>query len=82
MSILMEPGVEDLASDRIYRLMIAQRVRHRLHDATEMSEMFDQELDRILHDLPPDTNPLAIENYRSARQISEALIRNQEFDPV
>jgi hypothetical protein len=35
-----------------------------------------------LHDLPLDADQPVIENYRTARNISEALIRNQEFDPV
>ena len=79
---LLDGYMEDLATDRIYRLMIAQRVRHRLHDATEINQMFDEELNRILRDLPPDTDQPVIENCRTARDISEALIRNQEFDPV
>jgi malate synthase len=79
---LLDGYMEDLATDRIYRLMIAQRVRHRLHDATEISHMFDVELERILNELPPDTDQPLIDTYRTARQISESLIRNQEFDPV
>jgi malate synthase len=74
--------MEDLATDRIYRLMIAQRVHHRLHEASEITRMFDEELDRILRELPPDTDPTVIENYRTARKISESLIENREFDPV
>ncbi|HJT67248.1 MAG TPA: hypothetical protein VJ749_12390 [Pyrinomonadaceae bacterium] len=79
---LLDGYMEDLATDRIYRLMIAQRVRHQLHDATGINRMFDEELNHILHDLPPDTDQPVIETYRTARNISEALIRNQEFDPV
>ena len=91
---LLDGYMEDLATDRIYRLMIAQRIRHR--DALEMeeasdqirhtpetiSQMFDQELDRILRELPPGADYGVIENYRAARHISESLIRNQEFDPI
>ncbi|HEY3579346.1 MAG TPA: hypothetical protein VGK82_02345 [Pyrinomonadaceae bacterium] len=79
---LLDGYMEDLATDRIYRLMIAQRVRHRLHDAAEINRMFDEELNRILHDLPLETDPSLIEKYRTARNISESLIRDQEFDPV
>jgi malate synthase len=79
---LLDGYMEDLATDRIYRLMIAQRVRHGLHDGSAINRMFDEELDRILADLPLDTDQPVIENYRSARNISESLIRNQEFDPV
>jgi malate synthase len=78
---LLDGYMEDLATDRIYRLMIAQRVRHRLHTAAEINQIFDEELDRILHELPPDIDQ-SIDKYRTARQISESLIRNQEFDPV
>jgi malate synthase len=91
---LLDGYMEDLATDRIYRLMIAQRMRHR--DALEMedagdqirhtpetiSQMFDQELDRILRELPAGADRSVIENYRTARDISELLIRNQEFDPI
>lgn len=80
---LLDGYMEDLATDRIYRLMIAQRTRH-LPDVTPelISKMFDEELDRILHELPPNTDQAVVENYRTARKISESLIRNQEFDPT
>jgi malate synthase len=75
--------MEDLATDRIYRLMIAQRMRHRLEDTPDsISRMFDEELDRIATELPPNTDASVIEKYRTARNISESLIRNQEFDPI
>jgi malate synthase len=91
---LLDGYMEDLATDRIYRLMIAQRIRHRdclemeestdqiRHTPETISQMFDQELDRILRELPTGADPQAIENYRTARRISESLIRNQEFDPI
>jgi hypothetical protein len=44
--------------------------------------MFDQELDRILRELPTGATEAVIENYRAARHISELLIRNQDFDPI
>lgn len=90
---LLDGYMEDLATDRIYRLMIAQRMRHRdclemeeesdqtRHTPETISHMFDQELDRILRELPPGSSEHVIENYRAARHISELLIRNQEFDP-
>lgn len=79
---LLDGYMEDLATDRIYRLMIAQRIRHRLHDAAEINRMFDEELNRILHDLTLDADQSLKETYRTARNISESLIRDQEFDPV
>jgi malate synthase len=92
---LLDGYMEDLATDRIYRLMIAQRIRHR--DAAEMtdnashpvkhtpefvSELFDQELERILLQLPAGTDAAVVEKYREARGISELLVTNGEFDPI
>jgi malate synthase len=91
---LLDGYMEDLATDRIYRLMIAQRIRHRdclemeeasdqiRHTPETVSQMFDQELDRILRELPAGASVPVIESYRAARDISELLIRNQEFDPI
>jgi len=90
---LLDGYMEDLATDRIYRLMIAQRIRHgdRLelsddesvqHTPELISQMFDEELDRILRELPAGAADAVIEKYRTARHISEFLIRNQEFDPI
>ena len=93
---LLDGYMEDLATDRIYRLMIAQRILHR--DAVKVvdgsdddpvrqtpelvSELFDEELNRILRDLPPDADAQTIETYRRARRISEEMIARSEFDPV
>jgi len=80
---LLDGYMEDLATDRIYRLMIAQRIRHAVLDTPHsVTKMFDEELDRILNELPPNTDASVVENYRTARQISESLIREQEFDPI
>jgi malate synthase len=79
---LLDGYMEDLATDRIYRLMIAQRIRHGDSTPESISHMFDEELERILTELPADAGEPVIENYRTARHISELLIRNQEFDPI
>jgi malate synthase len=84
---LLDGYMEDLATDRIYRLMIAQRTRHRdrlqfEHTPELISRMFDEELDRILAELPRTAGEPVIERYREARRISELLIRNQQFDPI
>jgi malate synthase len=86
---LLDGYMEDLATDRIYRLMIAQRIRHRHqlgvdrdHTPEFISRMFDEELGRILNELPADAGDGTIEKYKTARHISEFLIRNQEFDPI
>src|ERR1051326_6265858 len=77
---LLDGYMEDLATDRIYRLMIAQRTEQ--GPDLFHSSMFDEELNRILSELPPDTSEAVVEKYRTARHISEFLIRNQEFDPT
>lgn len=79
---LLDGYMEDLATDRIYRLMIAQRIRHDYHRPEAISKMFDQELDQILSELPSGASAATIESYRAARVISESLILNNEFDPI
>jgi malate synthase len=88
---LLDGYMEDLATDRIYRLMIAQRIQHR--DAVEIlgskghpvkhtpdfiSKVFDEELGRILAETPADDH----DKYREARRISEDMITRGAFDPV
>jgi hypothetical protein len=52
------------------------------HTPEMISRLFDLELARILNELPPDAGHHVIEKYKTARHISEFLIRNQEFDPI
>lgn len=92
---LLDGYMEDLATDRIYRLMIAQRVKHRdrlkiadaqgvvhLHTPELITRLFDEELDRILRELPAGTDPGVAEKCRKARDISEGMIVREEFDPI
>lgn len=92
---LLDGYMEDLATDRIYRLMIAQRILHRdtvritdgeggnvPHTPELVSCLFDEELDRILGELPPGTDPAIADRYRRAREVSESMIRSGDFDPV
>jgi malate synthase len=92
---LLDGYMEDLATDRIYRLMIAQRIRHSdvlmipdsdgvavAHTAELVGQIFDQELDRILRELPAGTELSTVEQYREARDVSESMIMNGEFDPI
>jgi malate synthase len=87
--------MEDLATDRIYRLMIAQRVLHRdlvpvqdeqgravKHTPEFITRLFDEELDRLLSLLPANAEPEEADRFRRARAISEAMIVNGEFNPV
>lgn len=79
---LLDGYMEDLATDRIYRLMIAQRTLHGMHSPAEISRLFDEELDRILRELPAGDDDSAAGRYREARRVSEHMIVRGEFDPV
>jgi malate synthase len=87
--------MEDLATDRIYRLMIAQRVKHTDkieilddggapigHTPELIGNLFDEELDRLLRETAKDGDPQRTATLREARRISEEMIRRGEFDPV
>ena len=79
---LLDGYMEDLATDRIYRLMIAQRMRYPgAYTPPSLAAMFDEELDRILRELPPETPEDVKARYRSARQLSEQMILTGTFDP-
>ncbi|MFZ0290986.1 MAG: hypothetical protein WB616_13805 [Candidatus Sulfotelmatobacter sp.] len=92
---LLDGYMEDLATDRIYRLMIAQRVRHRdlvsiedeqgrnvEHTPEFVTGLFDEELDRLLRELPAAAGEEERKRFRRGRELSEAMIVNGEFDPV
>ena len=88
---LLDGYMEDLATDRIYRLMIAQRMRHGgvvgesgeqvPHTSEFVHRLFDQELEKILGDskYAAEGNE---QTFREARQIAEAMIIREEFDPI
>jgi len=92
---LLDGYMEDLATDRIYRLMIAQRVLHRdcagiiddqgqslKHTPEFITGLFDEELNRLLRELASDSAPQEADRFRRARELSEAMIVNREFNPV
>jgi malate synthase len=89
---LLDGYMEDLATDRIYRLMIAQRVIHRdiaqirddegravKHTPEFITRLFDEELERLLADLSTESEER--DRFRRAREISEAMIVQGEFNP-
>ena len=88
---LLDGYMEDLATDRIYRLMIAQRMRHREtvkivdgdevieHTPEFVSKIFVEELAMILSNLPDAATDK--DRYEEARRISEEMILSEEFDP-
>jgi malate synthase len=78
---LLDGYMEDLATDRIYRLMIAQRVAHGMHSAADVTRFFDEELERVLADFAANDAAQA-ELYREARRQSEAMIVQGLHDPI
>ena len=89
---LLDGYMEDLATDRIYRLMIAQRLRHNghvpvtddgktvVHTPDLVSRLFDEELEKLVAN--PGRDLGTVETFREARRMSEAMILNEEFDPI
>ena len=91
---LLDGYMEDLATDRIYRLMIAQRMKHTdtvqivdedgkpvPHTPELISALFDEELERLLADIPVDAIGEAA-RLREARRLSEEMILRNEFTPA
>jgi malate synthase len=91
---LLDGYMEDLATDRIYRLMIAQRMRHRdvahilddngnavAHTPDFVSRLFDEELARIVRELPAGSGQEVVERFTEARVLSERMITTNEFNP-
>jgi malate synthase len=92
---LLDGYMEDLATDRIYRLMIAQRMMH--SDAVEIvdeagkavrhapefiARLFDEELDRLVGEGSKENDPAATDRLREAHRMSEEMIHRGEFDPA
>lgn len=92
---LLDGYMEDLATDRIYRLMLAQRLRHRdavsipgpdgapvLHDEALLARCLDEALEKLVADLPLGRDIGTAETMAEARHRSEAMIHNGWFDPA
>jgi malate synthase len=92
---LLDGYMEDLATDRIYRLMIAQRMMHA--DAVEIldeagkavrhtpefiARLFDEEVDGLLSQPSIKNDPVATARLREARRMSEEMIHSGEFNPA
>ncbi|HEY8462306.1 MAG TPA: hypothetical protein VIM99_18100 [Blastocatellia bacterium] len=93
-SILLDGCAEDLATDRVYRLMIAQRMLHRnavtvideagqpvAHTPEFVSALFDEELEKILSETPADSPYEDHDSCWLARFLSERMISDGKFDP-
>ncbi|HEY6293173.1 MAG TPA: hypothetical protein VI455_16600 [Terriglobia bacterium] len=90
---LLDGYMEDLATDRIYRLMIAQRLLHDAsvpirgdsggtvaHSPDLIGRLFDEELKKLVAN-PARADLGTPETFHEARRIGEAMVINQEFDP-
>jgi len=91
---LLDGYMEDLATDRVHRLMIAQRMLHQdaltitneagqtvRHTPEFVSALFDEELEMILLETPFDSLYEDHDSCWLARFLSEQMIRDGEFDP-
>ncbi len=76
---LLDGYMEDLATDRIYRLMITQRMMHGMHSSADITRFFDEELARLLVD---PNNAKESKVYREARRQSEEMIRQGFHNPI
>jgi malate synthase len=90
---LLDGYMEDLATDRIYRLMIAQRVRHKVsvadeegktveHSSALVTQIFDEELAKIQTNLPAEIDHKAAVTLPEARRIAEGMIVLGHHSPV
>jgi malate synthase len=92
---LLDGYMEDLATDRIYRLMIAQRMQHSSqvailddhgkpvpHSPERVHAWFDEELNRLLEEPAAKADQNLRETLREARRLSEEMIRQDEFNPA
>ncbi len=92
---LLDGYMEDLATDRIYRLMIAQRTRHSAavpilgedgrtapHDPPAVHAGFARELDRLIAELPRGRDVGDESTLRAATAATEDMIREGAFDPI
>ena len=52
------------------------------HTPEFITQLFDEELDRLLKELPSNASPEEADRFRRAREISEAMIVNGEFNPA
>jgi malate synthase len=94
---LLDGYMEDLATDRIYRLMIAQRVRHKVkvqgdearddgktleHSPAMVTRLFDEELAKIEKNLPPEIDRDAAATLPKARRMAEEMIVQKHHSPI
>jgi malate synthase len=91
---LLDGYMEDLATDRIYRLMIVQRMKHSgataivdesgkavQHTPELITRLFNDEVEKIIAN-PARADLGTPDTFREARRIGEAMVQNREFNPI
>lgn len=91
---LLDGYMEDLATDRIYRLMLAQRLRHRdkvrfvdeagrpvEHDAALIARVLEEELARLIAELPQGRDAGDAATLTEACRQSRWSVEHEEFNP-
>lgn len=92
---MLDGYMEHLATDRIYRLMIAQRMRHCdsvaildengsavRHTPELIAQLFEEELKRLIAELPQGKDLGTAASLREASLLSQEMIRRREFNPA
>jgi malate synthase len=92
---LLDGYMEDLATDRIYRLMLAQRMRHAeaveiagddgrpvRHSRELVVRLFDEELVRLMAERPDGADPSTAMRLARARDLACSMVLDGVFDPV
>jgi malate synthase len=90
---LLDGYMEDLATDRIYRLMVAQRVRHAvdaddgagstvMHTRELAARLYKEEAARLISALQYGPDSVEARRYEEAAAISLGMIERGEFDPT
>ena len=90
---LLDGYMEDLATDRIYRLMIAQRVRHSVkvdgddvkpmeHNSALITRLFDEELTKLQQNPPAEIDQKGAATLPEARRIAEQMIAQGYHSPI
>ncbi len=91
---LLDGYMEDLATDRIYRLMIAQRTNHGKaanvvdekgnlveHTPALITQFFDEELEKLIAN-PARQDLGTPATFTEARKIAEDMVKSGQFDPI
>jgi malate synthase len=90
---LLDGYMEDLATDRIYRLMIAQRVLHKVkvagddgkpieHTSALITRLFDEELAKLQQNPPAEIDQKSATTLPEARRIAEQMIIQGHHNPI